>query len=152
VLKRVTKERDIQKSRGVLCQPPRVRYAFIRNYSHLWPICWLCDLLDVHPSGYDAWRQQPKSMRQKTDDRLTGLIKQFLLESCGVYGYRKIHKDLREYGERCSSSEVHRLKRLAGPTAHVDYMKPRDRGGQPILLFATDFRGGSPLWHRTMPG
>jgi putative transposase len=106
-----------------------VRYAFIRNYSGLWPIRWLCDLLDVHPSGYYAWRRQPKSRRQKTDDRLTGLIKQFWLESGGVYGYRKIHEDLREYGERCGPNKVHRLMRLAGLKAQVGYRKPRHRGG-----------------------
>lgn len=106
-----------------------MRYAFIRNYSGLWPIRWLCDLLDVHPSGYYAWRQQPKSRRQKTDDRLTGLIKQFWLESGGVYGYRKIHEDLREYGEWCGPNKVHRLMRLAGLKAQVGYRKPRHRGG-----------------------
>jgi putative transposase len=31
------------------------------------------------------------SARQKEDDRLLGLIKQFWLESGCVYGYRKIH-------------------------------------------------------------
>ncbi len=106
-----------------------MRYAFIRNYSGLWPIRWLCDLLDVHPSGYYAWRQQPKSRRQKTDDYLTGLIKQFWLESGGVYGYRKIHEDLREYGERCGPNKVHRLMRLAGLKAQVGCRKPRHRGG-----------------------
>ena len=106
-----------------------MRYAFNRNYSGLWPIRWLCDLLDVHPSGYYAWRQQPKSRRQKTDDRLTGLIKQFWLESGGVYGYRKIHEDLREYGEWCGPNKAHRLMRLAGLKAQVGYRKPRHRGG-----------------------
>ena len=106
-----------------------MRYAFIRNDSGLWPIRWLYDLLDVHPSGYYAWRQQPKSMRQKTDDRLTGLIKQFCPESGGVYGYRKIHKDLREYGEWCGPNKVHRLMRLAGLKAQMGYRKPRYSGG-----------------------
>ena len=106
-----------------------MRYAFIRNYSGLWPIRWLCDLLDVHPSGYYAWRQQPMSRRQKTDDRLTGLIKQFWLESGGVYRYRKIHEDLREYGEWCGPNKAHRLMRLAGLKAQVSYRKPRHRGG-----------------------
>ena len=106
-----------------------MRYAFIRNYSGLWPIRWLCDLLEVHPSGYFAWRQQPKSRRQRADDRLTGLIKQFWLESGGIYGYRKIHEDLREYGERCSHNRVYRLMRLTGLKAQVGYRKPRHRGG-----------------------
>jgi len=111
-----------------------VRYAFIRNYSGLWPIRWLCDLLDVHPSGYYAWRQQPKSRRQKTDDRLTGLIKQFWLESGGVYGYLKIHEDLREDGEWCGPNKVHRLMRLAGLKAQVGYRKPRHRGGAAYIV------------------
>lgn len=111
-----------------------MRYAFIRDYSGLWPIRWLCDLLDVHPSGYYAWRHQPKSKRQKADDRLTGLIKQFWLESGGVYGYRKIHEDLREYGERCGLNKVHRLMRLEGLKAHVGYRKPRHRGGAASIV------------------
>ncbi|WP_373939491.1 IS3 family transposase [Pseudomonas putida] len=38
---------------------------------------------------------------QKEDQRLLGLIKHAWLESGGVYGYRKIHDDLRELGEEC---------------------------------------------------
>ena len=129
-----------------------MRYAFIRNYSGLWPIRWLCDLLDVHPSGYYAWRRQPKSRRQKTDDRLTGLIKQFWLESGGVYGYRKIHEDLREYGERCGPNKVHRLMRLAGLKAQVGYRNLGIEEAQPISLFPTDYSGASLPWLRMMPG
>lgn len=47
------------------------------------------------------------SARQKEDQRLTGLIKQFWLESGGVYGYRKITDDLQEVGESCGK---HRYK------------------------------------------
>jgi len=53
-------------------------------------------------------------MRQNIDDRLTGMIKPFWLEPGGVYGYRKIHEVLRQYGERCGPNKVHRLMRLAG--------------------------------------
>ena len=51
--------------------------------------------------------KSPCSRRQKRDARRTGLIKQFWLESGGVYGYRKIHSDLREYGERIGINRVH---------------------------------------------
>ena len=64
-----------------------------------WPVRALCDLFDVHPSGYYAWLNKPRSKRIVADERLTGLIKQFWLESVGVYGYRKIFSDLREHGE-----------------------------------------------------
>jgi len=61
----------------------------------------LCQTLRVHPSGYYAWLVEPKSVRAKEDQRLLGLIKHAWLESGGVYGYRKIHDDLRELGESC---------------------------------------------------
>lgn len=86
-------------------------------------------MLDVHPSGYYAWRKIPHSKRHKTDQRLTGLIKQFWLESGGVYGYRKLHSDLRDVGEHCGVNRVLKLMRLAGLRAQVGYRRPRHRGG-----------------------
>ncbi|VCX31942.1 Putative transposase (identified by ISEscan HMM) [Escherichia coli] len=51
-LKRVTDERDILKSRGVLRKAVRLRYAFIRDNTCCWPVRLLCRVLDVHPSGF----------------------------------------------------------------------------------------------------
>ena len=62
-----------------------MRYAFIRAQSVAWPVRALCDLFDVHPSGYYAWLNKPRSKRTVADERLTGLIKQFWLESGGVW-------------------------------------------------------------------
>jgi putative transposase len=90
----------------------------------------LCRLFDVHPSGYYAWLKNPKSDRQREDERLTGLIKQFWLESGCVYGYRKIHHDLRDTGENCGVNRVHRLMKHAGLQAQVGYRKPRARNGE----------------------
>ena len=107
-----------------------MRYAFIQEHSERWPIRSLCSLLDVHPSGFYAWQRQPRSAREIEDERLSGLIKQFWLESGAVYGYRKIHTDLREYGEQCGPNRVHRLMRHAGIRAQVGYRKPRHRAGE----------------------
>jgi len=85
--------------------------------------------MDVHPSGYYAWLKQPKPKRRKADERLTGLIKQFWLESGGVYGYRKIHSDLRDHGEHCGPNRVHRLMKQSGLRAQVGYRKPRAPNG-----------------------
>lgn len=52
----------------------------------------------MHPSGYYAWKHEPKAARQKEDQRLCGLIKQSWLESVAVYGYRKVARDLHELG------------------------------------------------------
>ncbi|MDW2646627.1 IS3 family transposase [Citrobacter sp. HN-141] len=134
-LKRVTDERDIfKKSRGVLRKAVRLRYAFIRDNSRCWPVRLLCRVLDVHPSGFYAWFKQPYSQRHQVDLRLTGQIKQFWLESGCVYGYRKIHLDLRDSGQQCGVNRVWRLMNRAGIKAQVGYRSPRARKGEGSIV------------------
>ncbi|MGO0758460.1 IS3 family transposase [Citrobacter freundii] len=134
-LKRVTDERDIfKKSRGVLRKAVRLRYAFIRDNSRCWPVRLLCRVLDVHPSGFYAWLQQPHSQRHQADLRLTGQIKQFWLESGCVYGYRKIHLDLRDSGQQCGVNRVWRLMKRVGIKAQVGYRSPRARKGEASIV------------------
>ena len=111
-----------------------MRYTFIRTNSTLWPVQWLCRLLEVHPSGYYAWQKHPRSAGTIVNQRLTGLIKQFWLQSGGVYGYRKIHCDLRDIGEQCGENRVYRLMRAAGLRAQVGYRRPRHRSGPASVL------------------
>ena len=111
-----------------------MRYTFIRAHSTGWPVRWLCRLLEVHPSGYYAWQKHPRSAGTIVNQRLTGLIKQFWLESGGVYGYRKIHCDLRDIGEQCGENRVYRLMRAAGLRAQVGYRRPRHRSGPASVL------------------
>ncbi|WP_094190777.1 IS3 family transposase [Shigella flexneri] len=134
-LKRVTDERDIfKKSRGVLRKAVLLRYAFIRDNSCCWPVRLLCRVLDVHPSGFYAWLQQPHSQRHQADLRLTGQIKQFWLESGCVYGYRKIHLDLRDSGQQCGVNRVWRLMKRVGIKAQVGYRSPRARKGEASIV------------------
>ncbi|MDA1997294.1 IS3 family transposase [Bacillus cereus] len=134
-LKRVTDERDIfKKSRGVLRKAVRLRYAFIRDNTCCWPVRLLCRVLDVHPSGFYAWLQQPHSQRHQADLRLTGQIKQFWLESGCVYGYRKIHLDLRDSGQQCGVNRVWRLMNRVGIKAQVGYRSPRARKGEASIV------------------
>ncbi|ECA4604909.1 IS3 family transposase [Salmonella enterica] len=132
-LKRVTEERDIlKKGRRVLCQGVRLKYAFINQLSADYPIRRLCLTLKVHASGYYAWLAEPTSARAKDDQRLLGLIKHSWLESGGVYGYRKIHDDLRELGEACGKHRVARLMRLEGLRSQTGYRRrPGRYGGKP---------------------
>ncbi|HCJ8587713.1 TPA: IS3 family transposase [Escherichia coli] len=134
-LKRVTDERDIfKKSRGVLRKAVRLRYAFIRDNTCCWPVRLLCRVLDVHPSGFYAWLQQPHSQCHQADLRLTGQIKQFWLESGCVYGYRKIHLDLRDSGQQCGVNRVWRLMKRIGIKAQVGYRSPRARKGEASIV------------------
>ncbi|EAY7358912.1 IS3 family transposase [Salmonella enterica subsp. enterica serovar Sandiego] len=134
-LKRVTDERDIfKKSRGVLRKAVRLRYAFIRDNTCCWPVRLLCRVLNVHPSGFYSWLQQPHSQRHQADLRLAGQIKQFWLESGCVYGYRKIHLDLRDSGQQCGVNRVWRLMKRIGIKAQVGYRSPRARKGEVSIV------------------
>ncbi|EOW1557704.1 IS3 family transposase [Pseudomonas aeruginosa] len=134
-LKRVTEERDnLKKGRRVLCQGVRLRYAFIKQRAGNYSIRQLCLTLKVHPSGYYAWLSEPQSARAKDDQRLLGLIKHSWLESGTVYGYRKIHDDLREVGEVCGRHRVARLMRLEGLRSQTGYRRrPGKYGGKPAV-------------------
>ncbi|HGJ4158939.1 TPA: IS3 family transposase [Salmonella enterica subsp. enterica serovar Grumpensis] len=134
-LKRVTDERDIlKKPRGVLNKTVRLRYAFIRDNTCFWPVRLLCRVLNVYPSGFYSWLQQPHSQRHQADLRLTGQIKQFWLESGCVYGYRKIHLDLRDSGQQCGVNRVWRLMKRVGIKAQVGYRSPRARKGEVSIV------------------
>ena len=72
----------------------------------------MCQVLQLHPSGFYAWQRNPQSTRSKDDLRVMGIIKQSWLESGTVYGYRKITTDLRDLGVRCGKHRVARLMRV----------------------------------------
>ena len=95
----------------------------------------MCRVLKVHHSGFYAWLKSPLSERGKDGLRLTGLIKQSWLESGCVYGYRKIHDDLRSLGESCCPNRVARLAHQSGIKAQVGYKKkPGSYGGKPAIV------------------
>ncbi|WP_213164841.1 IS3 family transposase [Citrobacter freundii] len=130
-LRRVTEERDIpKKSRRVLCQGVRAKYAFMKCHVDQFGLAAMCRVLSVHRSGYYAWLRGPISPRERDDQRLLGLIKHSWLESGSVYGHRKITSDLRELGETCSRHRVARLMKNEGLRAMVGYgRRPRPLSG-----------------------
>ena len=71
-----------------------MRYAFIERHEKTHGVRRLCTVMDVHPSGYYAWKKQPISDKVRDDQRLLGLLKQAWLESGCVYGYRKLTLDM----------------------------------------------------------
>ena len=122
--------------RGVLRKSVQMKYAFIRDNQNLWSIRRLCSTLDVHHSGYYAWLKKPISKTARENQKLSGLIKQFWLESGGVYGYRKIHYDLKDIGEGCGINRVHRLMKTNGLKSQRGYRKPRSQASTPSVIAA----------------
>ncbi|KIQ81998.1 transposase [Aeromonas sp. L_1B5_3] len=95
----------------------------------------LCQTLGVHRSGFYAWLKQPVSPRQREDERLTGLVKQSWLESGAVYGYRKIHRDLRDGGEACGKHRVAKLMKREGLRSQTGYQRRKGHyGGKSPLV------------------
>ena len=95
----------------------------------------MCRILRVHFSGFYAWLKAPLSKRSKEDTRLTKRLHQSWKDSGKVYGYRKLHDDLRDLGEICSVNRVARLTRLAGITAQIGYKRrPGHYGGKPAIV------------------
>lgn len=69
----------------------------------------MCRVLRVTRSGFYVWLAEPLSARSKDNERLLGLIRKFWQDSQGAYGSPRIHRDLREAGERVSKNRVARL-------------------------------------------
>ena len=63
-----------------------MRYVFIERFEREHSVRRMCQVMQVHPSGYYAWKAGPTSARAQDDQRLLGLLKHAWLESGGVYG------------------------------------------------------------------
>jgi len=112
-----------------------VKYAFIKAHQTEFSVRAMCRVLKVHHSGFYAWVKSPISRRAKEEQRLTARIKDAWLESGRVYGYRKLHDDLRTAGETCCPNRVARLARLAGIRAQIGYKRrPGTYGGKPAIV------------------
>lgn len=91
-----------------------MRYQCIHRRRRYHSIRMMCRLLGVSRSGYYAWFYRGESPRVQRDRALQQRIQQVHLESRGVYGARKIHRELRAQGETCGRHKVARLMRSAG--------------------------------------
>ena len=91
-----------------------MRYACIhrRRYQH--SVRKMSRLLRVSRRGYYDWCQRGESARDRRDRALLQHIRRIHLESKGVYGARKVHRQLLDEGELCGRHKVARLMRKDG--------------------------------------
>lgn len=92
----------------------------------------MCQVMEIHPAGYYAWLVEPLSQREQDDQYLLGFIKQSWLESGGVYGYRKVYRDMLSIGEHCGRNRVLRLMHQEGLRSQRGYKQFNGKysGGQ----------------------
>jgi putative transposase len=114
----------------------RVRriYQFIQSHRKKYSVEAMCKVLEVAPSGYYDWLQQPLSNRAKEDSRLLRLIRASFVASHGIDGAPRVFLDLREAGETCSKHRVMRLMRQNGLRALHGYRTRRVSVGKPSVL------------------
>jgi putative transposase len=112
----------------------RAAYEFMKAHRVEYGVQMMCRVLDVAPSGYYAWLQEPLSNRAKEDARLLRLIRASFTASQGVYGAPRVFLDLREAGETCSKHRVARLMRENRLRAHHGYRARRWSVGKPAVL------------------
>jgi len=122
-----------------------VRYACIQRQRRHLSIRRMCQLLSVSRSGYYDWLGRPESRRSRRNRELTMLIRQIHLESNGVYGARKIQRELMELGEDVGRHRVARLMRadgLKGCPKRRFRRPPNDAAGYPVAknLLKQDFK------------
>jgi putative transposase len=99
-----------------------MKYQFVAEHRHEYPIALMCQVLEVSVSGYYAWRQRPASHHRREDARLSAEIQTIFLENRQVYGSPRVHAALRARGIRCGRKRVVRLMQALGLQA-----KPRKR-------------------------
>lgn len=108
-----------------------MKYAFIRDHKHEFPVKVMCRMFKLNRSGYYAWLIKPLSNRAIEDQRLLKRIKAFYIASGGTYGSPWIHRDLRDEGESCSVHRVAKIMRENKLKAQVGYKRRYIKGGKP---------------------
>ena len=86
-----------------------MKYQFIHEHRHLFPIIRMCHVLEISENGYYNWRRRGKSQRKRDDEQLTERIKDAYNDNRGVYGSPRIHIELKEQGIHCGRKRIARL-------------------------------------------
>ena len=91
-----------------------MRFAFIAKHRHIWPVAWLCEVLQVSRSGFHAWLNRRPSDRAVYDETLVLEIGKSFKRSDRTYGARRVWRDVLAEGLACGLHHVERLMRLNG--------------------------------------
>jgi putative transposase len=108
-----------------------MRFQFIEDHRHEFPVSRMCQVLTVSSSGYYAWRTRPVSAREMANRQLVEKIKVVHTESHETYGSPRIYRELKEDGLACSENRVARLMRRDGIRAkHTQRYKSTTKRNQ----------------------
>jgi len=91
-----------------------MRYRFIEVEKATFPIALMCRLLQVARGGYYAWRTRPESRRSRSNRKLLVDIQAAHQASRRTYGSPRVHRELRDQGQRVGRHRIARLMRENG--------------------------------------
>ena len=127
-----------------------MKFGFIAKHRGIWPLTWMCEVLDVSPSGFYSWLSRPRCRRAREDEVLVHQIRRSFTESDQTYGVRRVWPDLLAWGYDVGRERVARLMRQEGIQARQPKRKlPRDSGQRPMHALAPNildrtFTAGQP--------
>lgn len=87
---------------------------FIDDHKETFGVEPMCAVLPIAPATYYAAKTRPPSMRALADQELEAEIKRIYNENYGVYGVRKVWKQLHREGRPVARCTVTRLMRKLG--------------------------------------
>ncbi len=87
------------------------RYAFIDAEKASFPVVRGCKLLRVSTSGFYCWRERPLSQAAIWRAEIARVAAVTHEESDGIFGYRRVHRELVETGTVVSAHLVRRVMR-----------------------------------------
>lgn len=127
--------------------------SFIDERRARWGVEPICRTLAIAPSSYYAARARPPSARSIRDGELAETIREVHRTHFGVYGVRKLWRQLRREGESVGRDQVGRLMRLVGlqgvtRTKRIRTTKPAIVEQRPADLVERVFSASAPnrLW------
>jgi putative transposase len=91
-----------------------MRFKLIDAAKEDFPVQRLCQVLDVSPSGYFAWRSRPASCRQREDLVLLAHIRSAYVLSNETYGSPRMTRELQDEGLKVGRRRTARLMRENG--------------------------------------
>jgi transposase InsO family protein len=90
-----------------------MKYQFIEQHKHEFPVVVMCQVLGVSESGFYAWRKRPACRHHQEDAQLMQEIRQVFVAHRGRYGSPRIHSELKDQGRHIARKRVARLMREA---------------------------------------
>jgi transposase InsO family protein len=126
-----------------------VKFAFIEAERAQYPVAILCRALGVSRAGFYAWRVRPESRHTVEDRRLRVLVRESFECNRKSYGSPRIHRELRQSGERTSRKRIIRLMQAEDLVARrrrrykCTTMSEHDQPIAPNLL-KRDFEASAP--------